>query len=93
MEAIQLKDSPEVKNRVSKITDNTGKVRKLKNNAGKLAVINTAICIGCGVCAYKCSTQSLVLERREAITSPPKDAREWLQLVQADFEAASKARQ
>ncbi|MFC1990248.1 hypothetical protein ACFLVW_06845, partial [Chloroflexota bacterium] len=45
-------------------------------------------CIGCGVCAYKCSTQSLVLERREAIKNPPKDGREYIRLVTADFDAA-----
>jgi len=88
MEAIQLEDSPEVKNRITKITDDTGKVKELKNKAGKLAVINTEICIGCGVCAYKCSTESLVLERREVITYPPNDGREFTRLVRADIEAA-----
>jgi formate hydrogenlyase subunit 6/NADH:ubiquinone oxidoreductase subunit I len=88
MEAIQLEDSPEVKNRVTRITDDNGKVKELKNKGGKVAVINTEICIGCGVCAYKCSSKSLLLEHSKVITHPPKDGREWLQWVQADFEAA-----
>jgi len=89
MEAIQLEDSPEVTNRVTKITDETGKVKELKNKAGKLAVINTEICIGCGVCAYKCSTESLMLELREVITHPPKDGREFARLAREDIEAAT----
>ena len=88
MDAIQLEDSPESNNRVTRITDETGKVRELKNKTGKMAAINTEICIGCGVCAYKCSTESLVLERREVITPPPKDGREFATLVMADIEAA-----
>ena len=88
MEAIQLEDSPEANNRVTRITDETGKVKELKNKTGKVAAIYTEICIGCGVCAYKCSTESLVLERREVITHPPKDGREFATLVMADIEAA-----
>ena len=88
MEAIQLENSPEAKNRVTKITDDLGKVKELENKAGKVAIINTDICIGCGVCAYKCSTKSLVLERREVITQPPKDEFEYVDLVVADLEAA-----
>ncbi|MFC1965881.1 hypothetical protein ACFLWI_02900 [Chloroflexota bacterium] len=49
---------------------------------------NPDICIGCGVCAYKCSSQSLMLERREVIKGPPKDGREYTRLVVADFAAA-----
>jgi len=88
MEAIQLEDSPEAKNRVTRITDETGKVKELKNKTGKVAAIDTEICIGCGVCAYKCSTESLVLERREVITHPPEDRREFARLFMADIEAA-----
>jgi len=88
MEAIQLEDSPETKNRVNRITDETGKVKELKNKTGKVAAIYTEICIGCGVCAYKCSTESLVLERCEVSTHPPKDRSELARLVMADLEAA-----
>ncbi|MFC1861141.1 4Fe-4S binding protein [Chloroflexota bacterium] len=88
MEAIRLEDSPQAKNRVSKIIDKAGKVKELKNKTGEIAVINTESCIGCGVCAYKCSTKSLVLDRCEVITYPPKDSREYQQWVKADLEAA-----
>jgi formate hydrogenlyase subunit 6/NADH:ubiquinone oxidoreductase subunit I len=92
MEAIQLEDSPEAKNRVTKVTDEAGKVKELKNKTGKVAEVDTEICIGCGVCAYKCSTESLVLERCEVITHPPKDGREFAKLVMADIEAARAKR-
>jgi len=92
MEAIQLEDSPEAKNRVTRITDENGKVKELKNKAGKVAVINTEICFGCGVCAYKCSTKSLVLDRCEVITHPPKDRHEFARLMMADIEAARAKR-
>jgi formate hydrogenlyase subunit 6/NADH:ubiquinone oxidoreductase subunit I len=88
MEAIQLEDSPEAENRVTRITDETGKVKELKNKSGKVATIDTEICIGCGVCAYKCSTESLVLERYEVVTHPPKDRHEFATLMMADIEAA-----
>jgi len=92
MDAIQLEDSPESKNRLTTITDESGKVKELKNKAGKVAVLKPEICVGCGVCAYKCSTQSLVLELREVVKHPPKDGRELLQWVQADFKAAGVSR-
>jgi MinD superfamily P-loop ATPase len=52
-----------------------------------VSVLNPDLCIGCGVCAYKCPTQSLVLERREVIEHPPKNARENMMLITADFAA------
>jgi len=73
----QLEDSPGAKNRITTITNDTGKVKELKNKKGQVAVVNTDICIGSGVCAYKCSTESLVLKRCEVITHPPKDGREF----------------
>jgi len=88
MEAIQLEDSPEAKNRITRITDDAGKVKELKNKKGQVAAVNTDICIGCGVCAYKCSTESLMLERCEVITQPPKDNREFRTIVRAEIEAA-----
>ena len=61
---------------------------ELKNKRGKLSVVNPDICIGCGVCAYKCPTESLVLERREVVEHPPKNGREYMKLVTADFAAS-----
>ena len=93
MEAIRLEDSPETRNRIIKVAvkNKTGQV-ELKNKRGKVSVVNPGLCIGCGVCAYKCPTKSLVLERREVIEAPPKDAREYTRLVVADF-AAARAQQ
>lgn len=89
MGAIQLDDCPEAKNRITKVTvKNRSDEVELKNKTGKLAVLNPDLCIGCGVCAYKCSTQSLALKRREVIEEPPKKAREYAKQVMTDFAAA-----
>ncbi len=89
MGAIRLEDFPGARNRISKVAarNKSGEV-ELKNKTGKVSVVNPDLCVGCGVCAYKCSTQSLVLERREAIQDPPKDVREYVGLVTADLAAA-----
>ena len=89
MEAMRLEDFPGAKNRITKVAakNKNGEV-ELKNKAGKVAAVNPDLCIGCGVCAYKCPTKSLVLERREVIEEPPKNAREYVGLVMADFAAA-----
>jgi ferredoxin len=62
--------------------------KELKNKKGKVSVANINVCIGCGVCAYKCPTKSLKLERREAIEHPPKDAGEWMKQWFDDHKAA-----
>lgn len=86
MGAIRLEDFPGAKNRISKVAvKNKSGVVELKNKTGKVSVLNPDLCIGCGVCAYKCPTESLVLERRQVIAEPPKDAREYARLVVADF--------
>jgi NAD-dependent dihydropyrimidine dehydrogenase PreA subunit len=41
------------------------------NKYRKAMVVDTDICVGCGVCVHKCPTESIVLERREEITRPP----------------------
>jgi len=86
--ALRLEDFPGAKNRITKVVakNKSGEV-ELKNKAGKVSVLNRDLCIGCGVCAYKCSTQSLVLKRREVIEAPPKDVREYTRLVREDFAA------
>jgi ferredoxin len=35
----------------------------------------------CGVCAHKCPTNSLVLQRREKAQDPPLDLRDYMQRV------------
>jgi len=92
MEAIHLEDAPEAKGRITRVVDKKkGNKKELKNKSGKVSVVNLDLCIGCGVCAYKCPTESLTLERREVIEDPPKDAREYTKLVMADF-AVGRAR-
>jgi len=91
MLAVRLEDFPEAKNRITIVAakNKSGEV-ELKNKTGKVSVVNPDLCIGCGVCAYKCPTESLVLERREVVEHPPKNAREYMMLVMADF-AATRA--
>jgi len=93
MGAMQLEDCPEAKGRITVVPaeNKRGKV-ELKNKRGKVSVVNPDLCIGCGVCAYKCPTKSLVLERRAVVEHPPKNVREQTRLVMADF-AAGRARQ
>jgi len=49
------------------------------NKKGEAAVLDPDKCIGCGVCVYKCPTESLILERRKEVYEPPKDAGEWME--------------
>ena len=89
MGALRLEDFLEAKGRIIKVADkNKSGEKELTNKAGKVSVLNPDLCIGCGVCAYKCPTQSLVLERREVIEEPPQTAREYTRLIMADFAAA-----
>ena len=87
MEALRLEDFPEVQNRITIVEDKNGKKVELKNKRGKVSVLNPDRCIGCGVCAYKCPTKSLILERSEVIQDTPKNAREYIRQVMADFAA------
>ena len=50
-------------------TESTNKFRKA-------VVVDTDLCIGCGVCVHKCKTKSITLTRREETTQPPKSGRE-----------------
>jgi len=63
---------------------------KAKNKFCKAVEANTDLCIGCGVCVHKCPTDSLVLERRQEVTTPPKDVREYTRLMMADRAAAKE---
>jgi NAD-dependent dihydropyrimidine dehydrogenase PreA subunit len=84
MDALSLEDQPEARDRVTVVGD-----KSLKNKKGKVSAVNLDNCIGCGVCAYKCPTKSLVLTRRETIEDPPKDIRDYMKRVTADFSAAA----
>lgn len=86
MEAMRLEDFSEARGRTTTVSDEeNGTTKELKNKSGKVSVVNPDLCIGCGVCAYKCPTNSLVLERREVIKHPPKNEHEHVRLVMADF--------
>ncbi len=89
MEALRLEDFPQAKNRITRVpAEDEKREVELKNKRGKISVVNPDLCIGCGVCAYKCPSKSLVLERCEAIQHPPQNAREYARLVVEDFMAA-----
>ncbi|MDY6911844.1 MAG: 4Fe-4S binding protein [Chloroflexota bacterium] len=88
MEAIRLEDSPEAKDRITVVTDeDKGAQKELKNKKGRVSVVNTDICVGCGVCAYKCPTKSLTMTQRDVIEEPPDTAREWSKLLAEDIAA------
>jgi len=59
-----------------------------KNKKGVVAVLDLEMCIGCGVCAYKCKSQSLKLERREAVHDPPQTGRDFVIQFMMDHQAA-----
>ena len=89
MEALHLEDCPEARGRVTVVEAAVEKEKKkLKNKSGKVAAVNPDFCIGCGVCAYKCPSKSLMLEKLDAIRHPPKDMREYMKLFMADFAEA-----
>jgi formate hydrogenlyase subunit 6/NADH:ubiquinone oxidoreductase subunit I len=84
MEALRLKDFPEAKGRMTIVAEG----KELKNKTGKVSAANIDFCIGCGVCAYKCPTKSLVLERRAVIHDPPVTRRDYIMQYMSDLQAA-----
>jgi len=86
MDALRLEDAAGTQGRVTAVSDDKGRRKELRNKSGKVAVVNPEICLGCGVCAYKCQTKSLVLERREVITQPPGSQRERYLMAVKDLE-------
>jgi NAD-dependent dihydropyrimidine dehydrogenase PreA subunit len=77
MEALHLLDAPSVKGRKTIVTGKGGRQRELTNKTGKVAELNPERCIGCGVCAYKCQSQSLTMERNQVEHHPPQTGRDW----------------
>ena len=88
MSALQMEDAPEAKDRVTVLVDDEKGEKQLKNKKGKVSTVDPDLCIGCGVCAIKCPSNSMVLERKEALVDPPKDMNEFAQLFMEDVVAA-----
>jgi ferredoxin len=64
--------------------------KELKNKKGQVATVNVEDCIGCGVCVYKCPSNSLVLKRKEVLEHPPKNPIELLQRGIAEATSAKE---
>jgi NAD-dependent dihydropyrimidine dehydrogenase PreA subunit len=87
MYALKLEDAPEALDRITVVEREEGK-KELKNKKGQVATVNLEDCIGCGVCVYKCPSNSLVLERKEVLDHPPKNPIELMQRSVAEATAA-----
>jgi electron transport complex protein RnfB len=87
MEALRLVEVPAAKGRKTALKSGDGNVRELTNRTGKVSELKQERCIGCGVCAYKCQSQSLTLARNPVEHHPPGTARNWA----AEFMATRKA--
>ena len=90
MEALHLTEDPGVTGRETTITDDEGRARKMFNKTGKVAMLNPARCIGCGVCAYKCQSNSLALERNPIEHQPPQTGRDWMMRYMTDTKSARR---
>lgn len=88
MEALHLEDVPETRGRITIVAGE----KELKNKTGKVSAANIDLCIGCGVCSYKCPTKSLALKYREVIQHPPKTGRDYAIRFITDLQAAKAQR-
>jgi Na+-translocating ferredoxin:NAD+ oxidoreductase subunit B len=87
MEALRMEDAPASRGRKTTVIDQQGKEKQLTNKTGKVSRVNTGLCIGCGVCAYKCPAKSLILVRNEINHHPPQTGRDWaIQFISAKNE-------
>lgn len=77
MEALHLADAPQAEGSKTAVAGKDGRHRELTNKTGRIAELNPSRCIGCGVCAYKCPTQSLKLLRNPVEHRPPQTGRDW----------------
>ena len=91
MEALNLVNATLVKGRKTTVTakGEDGRQRELTNKTGEVAELNPERCIGCGVCAYKCQSQSLTLKRNQVEHHPPQTGRDWIMQFMADTKSTS----
>jgi electron transport complex protein RnfB len=78
MEALHMKEVPSAKGRKTTVKNGDGRQRELTNKTGRVSELKQERCIGCGVCAYKCQSQSLALQRNQAEHHPPQTGRDWV---------------
>jgi NAD-dependent dihydropyrimidine dehydrogenase PreA subunit len=78
MDALKLKEEPSVKGRKTPVTREGAAGKTLINKTGMLVAADTELCIGCGVCAYKCPSKSLTLARNKIEHHPPETGRDWV---------------
>jgi Pyruvate/2-oxoacid:ferredoxin oxidoreductase delta subunit len=77
MEALSLREEPLAKGRKTIIKEEA-REKSLVNKTGKVSQAKIEYCIGCGVCAYKCPSKSLILKRNEVEHHPPETGRDWM---------------
>jgi NAD-dependent dihydropyrimidine dehydrogenase PreA subunit len=87
MEALKLVEMPSASGRRTIVTEKDGRTREVTNKTGMVSTADEKLCIGCGVCAYKCQSNSLALLRNQADHHPPLTGREWVM----EFMAARKS--
>jgi formate hydrogenlyase subunit 6/NADH:ubiquinone oxidoreductase subunit I len=85
MEALRLADTPDTQGRRTTLAAKDGTARELTNKQGKVASLDPLRCIGCGVCAYTCPSQSLTLQRNAVEHHPPQTGRDWMMQFMADM--------
>jgi NAD-dependent dihydropyrimidine dehydrogenase PreA subunit len=90
MDALQVEDAPEAKDRITVVADDEKGEKRLKNKKGKVSTVDPDLCIGCGVCVIKCPSQSMALERKEVLEDPPRDVRDFAQRTRAEKLGAAK---
>lgn len=90
MEALNLIHEPSIKGRKTIVTSKDCWHRELTNKTGKVADLKPEWCIGCGVCAYKCPSQSLILVRNQADHHPPQNGRDFVMQFMNDRKSCSR---